>query len=172
MKKAVIITGPGFEEAEVIYPFYRLIEAGFSVEIATKNKSEVKGKHGLPLTATVDALSLVESDYHLVVIPGGYEAPDRVRQIKAVLVFIREMNKKNKIIAAVCHGPWVLISAGIMKGRKATCYKGCKDDLINAGAVYLEIDVVVDGNIITSPHFKTMAPWMKAIILKFDHSTS
>ena len=168
MKKAVIITGPGFEDVEVIYPYYRLLEAGFHVDIATKEAVDVNGKNGLVIKASVDARSLQEKDYQLVVIPGGHEAPDRVRQIKEVLSFIRDMNKKNKIIAAVCHGPWVLISAGIMKGKKATCYKGCKDDLINAGAVYSDEEVVVDNNIITSPHFRTMPAWMRQVLNKFN----
>ncbi len=169
MKKALIITGQGFEEAELIYPYYRLLEAGFNIDIATKDNYDIKGKHGLfVIKPTVDIKRLKEKDYQLVIIPGGNEAPDRVRQIKEALIFIRAMDKKNKIIAAVCHGPWVLISAGIMKGKKATCYKGCKDDLINAGAIYLEKDVVVDNNIITSPHFRTMPVWMREVLNKFS----
>lgn len=167
MKKAVIITGEGFEDIELIYPYYRLKEAGFSVDIATKDAVQVSGKHGVPFKADVDAKNLDEKNYQLVVIPGGYEAPDRVRQIPEVLDFIKKMNKQKKIIAAVCHGPWVLISAGILKGKKATCYKGCKDDLINAGALYLDQAVVVDGNIITSPHFRDIHTWLKEILQKF-----
>ncbi len=165
--KAVIITGPGFEDAEFIYPYYRLQASGFTVDIATKDKADVTGKWGYPVKADVDAKNLKEKDYDLVVIPGGYEAPDRVRQIEEVLNFIREMNSKNKIISAVCHGPWVLISSGIMKGRKATCYKGCKDDLVNSGAIYIDTNVVVDGNIITSPHFRNLPEWMEETIKQF-----
>jgi protease I len=168
MKRAVIITGPGFEDAELIYPYYRLQEAGFTVDLATKDKCDVVGKWGYPLKATLDTKELNEKNYDLVVVPGGHEAPDRVRQIEDVLRFVRDMNNKNKVIAAICHGPWVLISAGIIKGKRATCYKGCKDDLINGGAIYLDQSVVVDGNIITSQHFRDLAPWMKEVLKKFQ----
>jgi protease I len=167
MKNAVILTGPGFEDAELIYPLYRVQEAGFNVEIATKDKQDVTGKWGYQLKATIDTKELNANKYDLIIIPGGYEAPDRVRQIPEVLSFLKDADKKKKIIAAICHGPWVLISAGLMKGRKATCYKGCKDDLINAGAKYIDESVVVDGNIITSPHFRDLAQWMKEVIKKF-----
>jgi protease I len=166
MKKAVIITGPGFEDVEVTYPYYRLLEASFSVDIATKDKLDVVGKHGQKLIATVDAKKLSEKIYDLIIIPGGHEAPDRVRQIKEVLLFVQKMHAKKKIIASICHGPWVLISSGIMKGKKATCYVGCKDDLINAGAIYEDKSVIVDENIITSPHFRDLPVFMKTI-LKF-----
>lgn len=168
MRKAVIITGPGFEDAELIYPYYRLQEAGFKVDIAAKDSAELKGKHGYPLKPDMDTKNLREADYDLAVVPGGYEAPDRVRQIPEVLAFLREMNQKKKMIAAICHGPWVLISAGIIRGRKATCYKGCKDDLINAGATYLDEGVVSDNNIITSPHFRNLPEWMKEVLSRFQ----
>ncbi len=162
--KAVIITGPGFEDSELVYPYYRLLEEGFTVDVATKDKLEVRGKHGVTIKATIDTKDLTADGYDLVVIPGGLEAPDRVRQIPEVLEFVKKMYEKKRIVAAVCHGPWVLISAGIMRGKKATCYKGCKDDLINSGAEYIDAPVVVDGNIITSPHFKDMGPWMKEVL--------
>ncbi|MBL7059077.1 type 1 glutamine amidotransferase [Candidatus Pacearchaeota archaeon] len=169
MKQAVIIVSQGFEDSEFIYPYYRLQEEGFKVDISSKNKGELLGKNGFPIKVEIEAKDLNEKNYDLVVIPGGYESPDRVRQIEEVLRFIREMNDKGKIISSVCHGPWVLISAGIMKGKKATCYKGCKDDLINCGANYLDEDVVVDGNIITSPHFRNLAEWMKETITQYNN---
>ena len=164
MKKAVIITGPGFEDVEVTYPYYRLLEAAITPDIATKDKIEVKGKHGFILQPTVDAKKLSPESYDIVIIPGGHEAPDRVRQIEKVLSFIQKMHTQNKIIASICHGPWVLISAGIMKGKHATCYPGCKDDLINAGAIYENKPVVVDKNIITSPHYRDIHLFMKAVL--------
>ncbi|MGD9129857.1 MAG: type 1 glutamine amidotransferase domain-containing protein [Candidatus Woesebacteria bacterium] len=163
-KKAVIIIGPGFEDSEFIYPYYRLLEAGLRVDIAAKEAATTIGKHGWPVQATIDTANLDAKNYDLVLIPGGYEGPDRVRQIKEVLTFIAQMHKKGKIICSVCHGIWVLISAGIMKGKKATCYHGCKDDLKNAGAKYFEKAVVRDKNIITSPHFNVMHLWMKTVI--------
>lgn len=163
-KSCVIITGPGFEDPEVIYPYYRLQEEGFAVDVATSNDLEVKGKHGYPIKPTVRIADLTTKKYDAVVIPGGYEAPDRARQVKAVLDFVKNMYTADKIISSTCHGPWVLISSGIMKGKKATCYKGMKDDLINAGAIYKNEPAVVDGNIVTSDHPRNLGVWMKSTI--------
>lgn len=172
-KKAVIITAEGFEDEEVIYPVIRLKEENILVDIATKEKKMVNGRLNFPLELliryyanSVDALKLNPNDYDLVLVPGGFEAPDRVRQIPEVLKFIREMNKKRKIVAAFCHGPWVLISAGILKGKKATCYIGIIDDLKNAGATYVDQQTVIDGNIITARHPRDVGYLMKAILSK------
>ena len=107
---------------------------------------------------------LREIDYDLVLLPGGHEAPDRVRQISEVKTFVKSMNEKGKIVAAICHGPWITISAGIMKGRKATCYQGMADDLKNAGAEYVDAAVVVDGNLVTAPHYRNNGDFMKAVL--------
>ena len=122
----------------------------------------------MPIPATVDAETIREADYDLVVIPGGYESPDRVRQIKNVLQLLRDFDARKKIIASVCHGPWVLVSAKIVKGRRLTCYPGCQDDLINAGAEYVEAPVVTDGNIVTAPHFRNNPEWLKATLAAYD----
>ena len=167
MKRAVIITGPGFQDEEYIYPYYRLQEAGFKVDVAVKGKETIIGKYGLPVKPTMDTAALDEKDFDLVILPGGYEAPDRVRQIKEVLAFVKAMYEKNKIVSTICHGPWILISAGIVKGKKVTGYVGIKDDLINAGAEYVEAPVVVDGNIISSPHYKYNGDWMRETLKKF-----
>jgi len=167
VKKVVIITAQGFQDEEFIYPYYRLLEEGFHVDVATKDKAVAHGKFGIPATPTVDAKDLKEKDYDLVILPGGHEAPDRVRQIKEVLTFVKAMNEKGKIVAAICHGPWIAISAGIVKGRKATCYQGMADDLRNAGAFYVDAPVVVDGNFITSPHYRNNGDFMKAVLDKY-----
>jgi len=172
-KRAVIITAEGFEDEEVIYPIIRLKEAGFSVDVATKGKKMVNGRLNFPLelmiryyAKLVDALLLKSDNYDMVLIPGGFEAPDRVRQLPEVLKFIREMHKKKKVVSAFCHGPWVLISAGILKGKKATCYVGIVDDLKNAGAEYINKPVVIDGNLITARHPRDVTDLMKAILSK------
>lgn len=164
MKKAVIILAAGVEDTEFAYPYYRLQEAGFSVDVATKGKKSTTGKWGLPIEANVDAETIRDADYDLVVIPGGYESPDRVRQIKNVLAFLRAFDAAGKVIASVCHGPWVLVSAGIVRGRRVTCYPGCADDLINAGALYEAAPVRVDRNIVTAPHFRNNPEWLKATL--------
>lgn len=164
MKRAVIITGPNFQDEEFIYPYYRLLEEGYKVDVATPDKAAVYGKYGVPARPTIDTKDLKESDYDLVILPGGFEAPDRLRLRKEVLKFIREMFEKNKIVAAICHGPWLCISAGIMKGKKATAYMSIADDVKNAGATYLEQDVVVDGNLITAPHYRNNGDFMRAVL--------
>lgn len=164
MKRTVIITGPNFQDEEFIYPYYRLLEEGYLVDVATPDKVVVYGKYGVPAKPTRDTNELKNCDYDLVVLPGGFEAPDRLRLRKEVLVFVKEMYENNKIVAAICHGPWICISAGIMKGRKVTAYMSIADDIRNAGAIYLEEDVVVDGNLITAPHYRNNGDFMKAVI--------
>lgn len=173
-KRAVIITAEGFEDEEVIYPVIRLHEAGFAVDIATKEKKLVLGRLNFPLelivryySTLVDAKKLNPKDYDLVLIPGGFEAPDRLRQIPEVLEFVRQMNAKKKIVSAFCHGPWVLISAGILKNKKATCYAGIIDDLKNCGAHYIDEPAVIDGNIITARHPRDVGALMKALLAQF-----
>lgn len=169
--RAVVITADGFEDEEVMYPVIRLQEEGFQIDIATKDKRLVRGRLDFPLellikyyATLVDAVKLRAGRYELVIIPGGFEAPDRVRQMPEVLEFIREMYDRGKLIAALCHGPWVLISANIIRGKRATCYPGIVDDLRNAGAVYVDEPVVVDSNIITSRHPRDISHFMKAIL--------
>ena len=164
MKNAVIITAQNFQDEEFTYPYYRLLEEGMKVDVATPDKVEVFGKYGVPARPTIDTNSLNVDDYDVVIIPGGFEAPDRLRIRKEVLQFVKAMHDTGKIVAAICHGPWVCISAGIMRGKKATAYIAVADDLKNASATYLEQDVVVDGNLITSPHYKNNGDFMKAVI--------
>lgn len=163
-KRVVIITGPGFQDEEFVYPYYRLLEAGMTVDVATPGKAIVYGKYGVPARPSIDVTELDDSLYDAVVLPGGHEAPDRIRQITQVLSFVRTMNERGKLIAALCHGPWIAISAGIMKGRRATCYAGMADDLRNAGADYVDAPVVVDGNLVTAPHYRNNGDFMKAVI--------
>ena len=161
MKKAIIVVGPAVEDTEFAYPYYRLQEDGFSVDVASNGAIPIIAKHGLPISCNMDIKNIQSSNYDLLIIPGGLESPDRLRQIPELLNFINEFNEQGKVIGSVCHGPWVLISAGIVKGKKMTIYKGCKDDLINAGANYIEASVVIDKNIITAPHFRDNAVWVK-----------
>ena len=168
IKKAVIVVGPAVEDTEFAYPFYRLQEEGFTVDTASNTGGDIIAKHGLPIKVNADIKKIKASDYDLLVVPGGLESPDRLRQIPEMLNFIQEMNKAGKVIASVCHGPCVLISAGIVKGKNMTCYAGCKDDLINAGANYKDVPVVSDGNIVTSPHFRDNAAWMKETVKVYN----
>ncbi len=162
--RGVIITGPGFQDEEFVYPYYRLLEAGCAVEVATRDGAVVHGKYGVPARATMATSKLSADRFDLVVLPGGFEAPDRVRIDKDVLRFVAEMNAAGKLIAAICHGPWVLVSAGILRGRRVTGYISIADDLRNAGAEYLDAPVVEDRNLITSPHYRDNPAFMEAIV--------
>ncbi len=168
-RKAVIITAQGFQDEEFVYPYYRLLEAGFVVDVATKGKAPVHGKFGVPARPTIDTVDLKADDYDLVLLPGGFEAPDRVRLLPEVLEFVREMDARKKLVAAICHGPWVLISAGITRGRRMTAYWSIEADVRNSGADYRHKEpVVVDGNLITSPHYNNNGDFMRAVIAWTD----
>jgi protease I len=163
--RAVIITGPGFQDEEYVYPYYRLLEGGLEVDVATKDGEVVYGKFGVPARATMSTTALDADKFDLVLLPGGFEAPDRVRLLPEVLDFIRNMDSKGKLIAAICHGPWILISAGITEGRKMTAFWSIEADMRNSGADYQhKVPVVIDGNIITSPHYNNNGDFMKAVM--------
>ena len=168
-KRAVIITGPGFQDEEYVYPYYRLLENGMSLEVATKDGAVVYGKYGVPARATMPTTDLDADNFDLVILPGGFEAPDRVRLLPEVLEFLRAMDAQKKLIAAICHGPWIIISAGIANRRKMTAYWSIEADVRNSGADYQhKAPVVIDGNLITSPHYCNNAEFMKAGIDYFE----
>lgn len=158
-KHIVILTGSGAEDPEFMVPFYWLQVVG-TVEVATHNDLEAKTKFGQSIKPTVKVADLKSDDYDAVVVPGGLEAPDRLRQVRAVTDFVAEIYHAGKLVTSTCHGPWVLISAGIMEGKRATGYPGIKDDLVNAGAIYEAAPVVVDENLITSDHPRDITLWM------------
>lgn len=137
------------------------------MDIATKNKETVLGDFGTPAVPTMDTADLKSADFDLIVLPGGAKALEKVRQEKVVIDFLKEMHNKKRIIAGVCHGPQLMISAGILKGRRATAYYSIADDIRNAGAEYVDAPVVVDGNLVTSPHYKYMPEFMKETLAKF-----
>jgi len=164
-KKAVIITGPGFQDEEVVYPYYRLLEEGFMVDVATKDGAVVYGKYGVPSRTTMATTELDAENYDCVILPGGFEAPDRVRLLPEVLDFVKKMDEKKKLVAAICHGPWIMISANVTKGRKMTAFWSIEADIRNSGADYKHKEpVVIDDNFITSPHYNNNGDFMKAVI--------
>ena len=164
-KHCVIITAPGFQDEEVVYPYYRLMEEGHLVEVATKDGAVVYGKYGVPARATMATTELQSSNFDCVVLPGGFEAPDRLRLLPEVQKFVREMDQQKKLVAAICHGPWIMISAEICKGRKMTAFWSIEADIKNSGADYQhKAPVVIDDNFITSPHYNNNGDFMKAVV--------
>lgn len=171
--KAVIFVANGVQDEEFLYPYYRLQEAGFSLDVVhsveDRNQNEVRGKYGIPIKITRKSDGLLDKDYDILIIPGGWQCPEILRQDLEIVSYIRNANSKGKIIGAICHGPQVLISAGICRGRKLTCYKGMADDLKNSGANYVESDLVIDQNIITSPHYKDNPKFMRAVLESYEN---
>ena len=166
-KKALIITGKFVQDHEFIYPYYRLKEEGFEVDVATKNGKEVLGFIGVKVPATKSYENIKVDDYNLLILPGGAKCMEYLRQEQIVLDFINQWNSRGKIIASICHGTQLLISAKIVKGRRVSGYYSIKDDIINAGAEYVDAPFVVDGNLITSPHYKYLGDWMKETLRLF-----
>ncbi|MFZ5649162.1 MAG: type 1 glutamine amidotransferase domain-containing protein [Bacillota bacterium] len=139
-----------YNDFEFWYPYFRMIEAGFEVVVVGTGRTEVfKSKFGIPAKADIPSSRVASDEFAAVIIPGGY-APDKMRIDPDMLRIVREMFEGGKVVAAICHAGWVLVSAGILKGKKATGCIMIKDDLVNAGAEYLDQEVVVDGNLITS----------------------
>ncbi len=164
MKKIVVFVEELYEDLELWYPKIRLEEAGFEVVVAGPVAGHIyKGKHGYPCKADLSFKEAAARAFDAVVIPGGF-APDRLRRSLDVLHSVKETFAKGKAVAFICHGGWVPISAKILKGRKATGTVAIRDDLENAGAIWQDQPVVVDGNLISSRTPLDLAVFAKAII--------
>ena len=171
MKKGLIISGNLAQDHEFIYPYYRLLEEGYKVDVCLLEGIPVKGILGTAIPPNKDQEvkkidDVKVEDYNVLVLPGGVKAMEKVRQEKKIINFISDFNKAKKTIACICSGAQLLISAKVVKGRKIAGYYSMKDDLVNAGAVYTDLPAVVDDNIITTAHYKDMGSWMKAVIDK------
>lgn len=149
-KRIAVLVADQYQVLEVWYPLLRFREEGAEADAVGAEAGTTYGsKKGYPVVANRSIADVHIEDYDAVVVPGGW-APDTLRQDSRVLKFVREMHGAGKVVAAICHGGWVLASADIVKGIRATCFKAIKDDMIHAGAKYEDSEVVVDGRIITS----------------------
>jgi len=149
LKKVAVLVEDYYQVLEVWYPYLRLREEGIETILVGTGKKEYKSKEGYPAQEELSIEKAKTEDFDAVIIPGGY-APDILRRYVEVNDFIRDMYNKGKVVAAICHGGWVLVSAGILKGKKVTGFSAIKDDLVNAGAQFIDRQVVVDGNLISS----------------------
>ena len=145
----LILCGPEYEDLEVWYPKLRLMEAGYDAPLAGIGEKSYRGKHGYPAMIDGHVREFLSESLAGVLAPGGW-APDKLRRDKDVLALVRDLHEAGGLIATICHGPWILISAGIVRGRTLTSTVGIKDDVTNAGATWVDEPVVVDGNIISS----------------------
>jgi protease I len=163
-KKIAVLAEETYEDLELWYPLLRLREAGAeTLVVGTGSAPTYCSKHGVPVTVNTTAKDISAADFAAVIVPGGF-APDRLRQYPAVLKLVRDAFEQGKVVAAICHGGWVPASAGILKGKKVTCYVAIKDDVINAGATYVDEEVVVDGNLITSRTPDDLPAFCRAIL--------
>ena len=164
IKKALILTGNLVQDHEFIYPYYRVQEDGYEVDVAVRDKKQVNGIIGAKIIPTKDIPELKVEDYDLLILPGGAKAMEYMRQDVEILKFISDFNSSGKTIASICHAAQLLISSKIVKGRKISGYYSIKDDINNAGAVYTDEPAVVDGNIVTTAHYKDLGIWMKTAL--------
>ncbi len=162
-KKVLVLLEEMVEDSEFLYPYFRLKEEGFEVLSSAPEKKRYKGKGGMQFKPDKTFNEIRDQVFDAVVIPGGY-APDRWRREEGIVGFVKDHFNKGKLIASICHGPWLLISAGIVKGKKVTAFHAIKDDLINAGADYQGNDMEEDGNLLTSTNPKTMLPMIKRLV--------
>lgn len=147
--KILIVSADRFEDTELLVPYYRFREEDMGIDIASLEHGRIKGKHGYEVLANLAIDEVHPEHYDGLVLPGG-EAPTALRQSARVLEVTRDFFFAHKPVAAICHGPQILVSAGVLEGRAATCYKSVAGELKEAGALYRDAEVVVDGNLVTS----------------------
>ena len=167
--KALIVTSQLVQDHEFIYPFYRLLEEGFTVDVCLNEGKPVKGILGTDIPPNknhpVKNINSIEtSEYDFLVIPGGVKALEKVRQNRNIIDFISKFHEEKKVIACICSGAQLLISAKVVKNKKISGYYSMKDDIENAGAIYTDLPAVIDGKIVTTAHYKDLGPWMKAAL--------
>ncbi len=163
-KRAIVFAEANYHDLELWYPVLRLREEGVEVVIVgTGSSQEYTGRHGYPLKVDTSADKVDAKDFDAVIVPGGW-APDVLRRYPSVLKIVRDAFTQGKIVGAICHAGSVLVSAGVLKGKTATCFVAIKDDLTNAGATYVDQEVVRDGNLITSRVPSDLPAFMREII--------
>lgn len=165
MRRVAVLIEDLYQVLEVWYPYLRLREEGIKTVLVGTGKREYKSKEGYVAEEELSIEKAKVDDFDAVIIPGGY-APDILRRYAKVNNFVKNMYEKGKIVAAICHAGWVLISAGILKDKKVTGFSAIKDDLINAGAQFIDREVVVDGNLITSRNPYDLPAFCTQIIKK------
>ena len=164
-KKVAILAGELYEDLELWYPYYRLKEEGVKVDLVgvDNGPDAVKSKHGYPAPVDLPAHRAKPGDYDGVIVPGGY-SPDHLRRCKHVIGLVKDLYSQGKLVAFICHGGWVPASAEILRGKKVTSFFAIKDDLVHAGADWLDEEVVVDGNLISSRSPMDLPVFMRAVI--------
>jgi protease I len=162
--RVLILAADDVEDMELLYPLFRLREEDVAVTVASLGGTGVRGKKGYgPIEPDTSTDAVAADDFDALVIPGGY-APDKLRRHDHVLDLVRAFDGAGKPIAFICHAGWVPISAGILKGRRATSVSAIRDDMVNAGADWTDAPTIVDDNLISARTPADLGPWMKALL--------
>ncbi len=168
--KVAVLTADMFEDVELWYPYYRLLEGGHQVELVGCQAGVThQGKKGTAAEATASAADIDPEDLDAVVVPGGF-SPDYMRRCPPMVGLVRAVGEAGRPVAAICHGPWLLVSAGLLSGRRATSYPSIRDDVSNAGADWVDEEVVVDGNIVTSRRPADLPAFMRSVMEMLERS--
>jgi protease I len=163
-KRAAILIEQQYQEMEVWYPYFRLKEAGATVIVVGPEAGKTyPSKLGYPAKSEKAAKEVTASDLHGIVIPGGF-APDYFRRDPATVQLVKDVFARGKVVAAICHGPWLLCSTPALKGKRVTCFFSVKDDVTNAGGKYVDEETVVDGNVITARKPDDLPAFTTAVI--------
>lgn len=163
MESVLLLIENTFEDAEALYPYYRMKEAGYEVVVVGAKAGTYTGKHGYPMKAEKTPGEIDIKKFKALIIPGG-GAPDRLRAMPEMVRLVKEAYEKGLVVGAICHGPQLLIEAGVVRGRKATSYVSVRTDLINAGAKYEDLSVVVDGTLVTSRTPADLPDFCRAVL--------
>ncbi len=163
--KVLIISADNFEDSELLVPYYRFREEGIHVDIASIDKGKIRGKHGYEVTVDKSLRDISPDEYDLLLLPGG-KAPEAIRREGEALEIARYFFRTNRTVAAICHGPQTLISADLLRGRHATCYRSVAGEMKEAGAIYEDKEVVVDGNLVTSRQPSDLPAFLREVMKK------
>jgi len=161
--RALIVSANGFEESELLVPYYRLLEEGLEVDIASLRRGTIVGKHGYHMRANLSLREVAPERYDVLVVPGG-KAPQALCGHALGLAVVKGFFDAGKPVAAICHGPQLLAAAGVLKGRKLTAHESVAHELERAGALYEDSEVVVDGNLVTSRGPADLPAFMRAVL--------
>lgn len=159
----LILVGPEYEDLEVWYPKLRLEEAGYTTPIAGTGAASYAGKHGYPCPVDGNVADFPADSLAGILAPGGW-APDKLRRDPLVLERVREVDEAGRMVATICHGPWILISAGILRGRRLTSTVGIRDDVVNAGATWVDAPTVIDRNLVSARVPKDLPAFGRAML--------
>lgn len=159
----LILSADRFEDSELLQPYQQLLDKGLVVDVASLKAGTIRGKHGMEIAVNLPVDEVVADNYDMLILPGG-KAPEELRKHQRVLDIARQFFRQNKPVAAICHGPQILISAGLMQDRTATAYPSVADEMKEAGAHYRDAEVVVDGNLITARRPADIPAFMREVM--------